>query len=85
MFIDPRSSRIRENFQVLNKNLAEIRKIDPKMELLSSITHRHRFQNGKETIRQVMRQSSERIGTSDWQHRSNAEILGEILKIGRKQ
>lgn len=34
MYIDPRSTKIRHNFRVLNENLAEIRKIDPTLQVL---------------------------------------------------
>ena len=40
MYIDPRSHKLRENFKVLNENLAEIRKIDPSLEILGQMqTH----------------------------------------------
>ena len=30
-----------------------------------------------------MRQSIDKLNTADWKHKSNAEVLNEILKIGR--
>ena len=34
MYVDPRSSKVRENFEILNTNLAEIRKMDPNLKIL---------------------------------------------------
>jgi hypothetical protein len=34
MYVDPRSSKVRDNFEVLNNNLAEIRKLDPNLKIL---------------------------------------------------
>ncbi|CDW75903.1 UNKNOWN [Stylonychia lemnae] len=83
MFVDPRSSRIRQNFKVLNQNLAEIRKLDPNMNLLSSVATKHRYSTSNLDSRFSIYKSSERAKTADWQHHSNAQILSEILKIGR--
>jgi hypothetical protein len=38
MYVDPRSAKIRENFQVLNENLAEIKKIDPNLKILEKVS-----------------------------------------------
>eukprot|EP00347_Sterkiella_histriomuscorum_P001443 403372018 len=83
MFVDPRSHKIRDNFQVLNKNLTEIRKLDPNMNLLSKMTQGNRFSSRPSQTRISMRQSIDKLNTADWKHKSNAEVLNEILKIGR--
>ena len=84
MFVDPRSTKIRDNFQVLNENLAEIRKLDPNLRILQKVSTQSRMPTYESPYRKSQKSANKsQTKSTDWKHKSNAEILSEILKIGR--
>lgn len=69
VFIDPRSSKFRKNFGVVNENINQIRNADPNLSALSKVFPGINKREKPKKIGEVQKSLT------------NADILGEILKI----
>ena len=80
MFVDPRSSLIRQNFRILNDQLAEIRRVDPQLKILQRVQSRSKMKTADQKTRvNIFRSTIDNVDTAEWRHKSNADILNEIL------
>ena len=80
MFVDPRSSVIRQNFRILNDQLTEIRRVDPQLKILQRVQSRSKMKTADPKTRvNIFRSTIDSVDTAEWRHKSNAEILNEIL------